>query len=345
MAPVDAKIRIEVQPRYRDVLPEVWPRRPPPNPGELISSWLNRLAYDNGLPARDLGEVFGTGRNMWSARFELDRPSWLISELAAKTGQRKKTVAETFLAEEKRVWSSLLLPLHYRAPPDKATWLQFCPQCLSSDETPFFRKKWRFSTSIYCQDHKCYLLDRCPGCLTGIAAFTQTSLCPQHFCAICGFDLRTAHTKSIERRAGRTARLLDDMLRFEHATGRSHDSELVGRIRRLPRTIHWGQREFSTFSLAHRIKCLDVIAMDLPDVIGTDHNPQNQFWRRWIIEKGGVMAAASKLTAHIEQKLSQKKEESLPIHYDVGLYDLLTAYARRLAAIRQASSDEQPSML
>ena len=49
-----ALLAIEVQPRYRDLLSGVWPVVANPEPDELISSWLHRLAFGNGLPREDV---------------------------------------------------------------------------------------------------------------------------------------------------------------------------------------------------------------------------------------------------------------------------------------------------
>ena len=45
-----ALLAIEVQPRYRDLLSGHWPVVARPEPEELLSSWLHRLAFGNGLP-------------------------------------------------------------------------------------------------------------------------------------------------------------------------------------------------------------------------------------------------------------------------------------------------------
>ena len=47
-----ALLAIEVQPRYRDLLSGHWPVVAGPEPDELLSSWLHRLAFGNGLPPR-----------------------------------------------------------------------------------------------------------------------------------------------------------------------------------------------------------------------------------------------------------------------------------------------------
>src|SRR5260370_21387046 len=62
------RFAIEVQPRYRDVLPDRWPVALMPEPDELLSSYLHRIALANGLPPRRFGDYLGFGAGLWSAR-------------------------------------------------------------------------------------------------------------------------------------------------------------------------------------------------------------------------------------------------------------------------------------
>jgi hypothetical protein len=52
-----------------------------------------------------------------------------------------------------------------------------------------FCRQWRLASRVSCFVHGCGFWDRCPACRSGIAAFDQTELIPQHFCARCGVDL------------------------------------------------------------------------------------------------------------------------------------------------------------
>ncbi len=49
-----ALLAIEVQPVTRDLLSGHWPVVVRPEPDELLSSWLHRLAFGNGLPREDV---------------------------------------------------------------------------------------------------------------------------------------------------------------------------------------------------------------------------------------------------------------------------------------------------
>ena len=45
-----------------------------PAPGELLSSWLNRLAHANGVPPRYFGAVLGVAGETWSAQLDRHLP-------------------------------------------------------------------------------------------------------------------------------------------------------------------------------------------------------------------------------------------------------------------------------
>lgn len=60
--------------RYRAVAGQRWPVEVRPAPGELLSSWLHRLAHANGVPPRYFGAVLGAPGGNWSARLDRHLP-------------------------------------------------------------------------------------------------------------------------------------------------------------------------------------------------------------------------------------------------------------------------------
>lgn len=62
-------------------------------------------------------------------------------------------------------------PLGLRGRRSSLPGLRYCPLCLREDELPYFRKKWRLAFSVLCPQHRCYLLDRCPGCGTPLTPY------------------------------------------------------------------------------------------------------------------------------------------------------------------------------
>ena len=209
-----ALLAIEVQPRYRDLLSGHWPVVAGPEPDELLSSWLHRLAFSNGLPPRAFGPALDLGSGAWSGRLDLALPAIVQDRLVRCTGLTPGAVGGMTLAGVGA--RALLLPLRADLSPGRrgrrqAAWLQFCPQCLAEDEQPYFRREWRLATTIVCARHGSRLLDRCPACGQGLAPFNQASLRPQNDCAACGFDLASAKAPRLGAGARRAAANLADL--------------------------------------------------------------------------------------------------------------------------------------
>ena len=78
-----ALLAIEVQPRYRDLLSGHWPVVANPEPDELLSSWLHRLAFGNGLPPKAFGPALDLGSGAWSGRLDLALPAIVRVGLSA----------------------------------------------------------------------------------------------------------------------------------------------------------------------------------------------------------------------------------------------------------------------
>ncbi len=258
-----ALFEIEVQPSRAARAPERWPVAVEPEPDELLSSWLHRLALAHGLPPRVFGAALGLGGGAWSGRLDLAPPAALLDRLARRTGLASSTIAalsfRDFGARE------LLLPLRTTVSPRRkdrwrATWLQACPYCLADDQNPYFRRVWRLATTIFCLRHARRLIDRCPACQQALVPFDQAALAPQNFCAHCLFDLRRAATPRVHALARRTAQSFAEFglgLTAEDAAARKAILGLPGR-RDQPRSA-----AFAALSTHERALCL----IDLIDEI------------------------------------------------------------------------------
>ncbi|MFW8642338.1 TniQ family protein [Rhizobium beringeri] len=77
---------ISIRERYRDIVSERWPIITTPQPDELLSSWLHRLAYSNGVPARAFARVLGLNSGMWSAALDLRLPIDVANQLQTYAG-------------------------------------------------------------------------------------------------------------------------------------------------------------------------------------------------------------------------------------------------------------------
>jgi len=254
---------IEIQPNRAARAPERWPVAVEPEPDELPSSWLHRLALAHGLPPRAFGAALGLGGGAWSGRLDLAPPAALLDRLARRTGLAAAAIAALSFRDFGA--KALLLPMRTTVPPRRsgrwrATWLQTCPSCLAEDENPYFRRAWRLATTIFCPRHARRLIDRCPACEQALIPLAQAALAPQHFCALCGFDLRRASAPRVHALARNTARDLAEFglgLTADDAAARKTILGLPGR-RDPPRSA-----AFTALSTRERALCV----IDLNDEI------------------------------------------------------------------------------
>lgn len=150
------------------------PIHPHPLEDELLSSWLTRLALDNGLY---IHAFYKTTLGLESKIFtrDLDRlfiPK-LISTLEAKTGiptdimkEHMLTYYEGLISEKVNVngYSRWILPLGLYHRTRKRLGVSYCPKCLEEDPIKYFRMYWRLSFVTFCHKHHCLLMDECPSC-------------------------------------------------------------------------------------------------------------------------------------------------------------------------------------
>ena len=153
---------------------QLWLFRPKPLDDELLSSWLVRCSYAN---ARKLHafctQVWGSRHHFWER--DIDRASDIkvLAQLAESTNLPRHQVFKTTLAAYEGVLFEIfarngpvpwIMPIVKVGRDRRGFGMQFCPQCLATDETPYYRRYWRLSCAVICPVHKCYLHDCCPGC-------------------------------------------------------------------------------------------------------------------------------------------------------------------------------------
>lgn len=249
--------RITVSParRYRVAAGHRWPVEVRPAPGELLSSWLHRLAHANGVPPRYFGAVLGVAGETWSAQLDRHLPDAVRRLLLDHTSICPEEIDGLCLANSPL--STLRLRLRTR-PQDAGTstaqscWLQFCPTCLREDEVPYFRRSWTLATRVSCFRHGCRLRDRCPSCGQGLAPFRRDRLVPQQYCAFCDASLAKP-TGPASTGARRLERLIDDLLRLDSA-GRAQDDRksLAARLSRY--SVPVGPGASTIPYLSHRVR-------------------------------------------------------------------------------------------
>lgn len=258
-----AGFSIEIRERYRDVAGDRWPVTPGPEPDELPSSWLHRLAIANGIAPRAFADVLGLGGGMWSSRLDVDLPDALSARLGVRTGVACETISA--MATTSGALAPLLLPLRATARRSRSTWVQYCASCLADDRTPYFRRSWRLASRISCFRHGCGLRDRCPACRGALAPFAQTDLVPHHVCAHCGFDLRGAARVSVTAAARRLERSIDDTWKVETPEASSRIEALVACLLRAPVVAGGSVRLLTNLSAAVRIRCFERLAQRAGD--------------------------------------------------------------------------------
>lgn len=153
---------------------KLWPIHPQPLPDELLSSWMIRVARNNGFKVHSFyAAQFGRERQIWNRDIDHHAPAWLLDGLEAHTGvQRARLEAMTLRAFESVVFerfnetgnTRFLLSLSIFHRTRRSYGQQFCPLCLSEDKTPYLRRRWRLALQVVCVQHGVLLQDRCGNC-------------------------------------------------------------------------------------------------------------------------------------------------------------------------------------
>lgn len=211
----------------------LWPIRYKPFPDELLSCWLVRLAHGHGLKVQTFCNLmFGNRRQVWNRDIDRLAPAWLVDELTLHTGTSPELAWGTTL----RAYEGILYPkfrlsgtsrwilalkVYHRT--RQGYGLQFCPACLSEDNIPYFRKRWRIALNTVCSKHGTMLFDRCPHCGAAVAfhrldmaGVEAIDVAPLSYCHSCQFDLRDAvPEKPIVYDADASSLLLDACRQFD----------------------------------------------------------------------------------------------------------------------------------
>lgn len=212
-----------------------WPIHPQPLPDELLSSWMIRVARDNGFKVHSFYAAhFGRERQIWNRDIDHHAPAWLLDGLEAHTGvQRSRLEAMTLRAFESVVFerfneggnTRFLMPLGIFHRTRRAYGQQFCPLCLTEDKTPFLRRRWRLALEVVCVQHGVLLQDRCGSCGSPLAphradmratsTFARRSSLRQ--CGHCRCNVVAAAVKA-SREAIATQQGIDRVLDLGYAT-------------------------------------------------------------------------------------------------------------------------------
>lgn len=158
---------------YGNEVGQGWPGVVAPAPGELLSSWLHRLALANGVPPQYFGRVLGVAGGDWSVKLDRDLPGRVLDLLVERTGLPAEDIDGLALISDPLARLRLRQITgsgDARTSTARVNRLQYCPACLKEDRAPFFRRGWSLATRISCFRHGCRLRDHRPACCRNISA-------------------------------------------------------------------------------------------------------------------------------------------------------------------------------
>ena len=145
----------------------------PPQPDELFSSWLSRIALTLGCDSLTLtGNIWPRWR-VWMLDSDRGLPPGRAAELSNVLNIPENAYKDTWLYPIIAATTTLPLPKY-------STWpwllalgsrnrkrhggLSYCPVCLAQDKSPYYRRSWRLAWHTVCEKHACLLRDACPHC-------------------------------------------------------------------------------------------------------------------------------------------------------------------------------------
>lgn len=195
------------------------PLRPRPLGGELLSSWVQRLAHANLQRLTYLTRQLTGTSDIWSHDPDRHlRPAFGEALSAATSVPLSLIEGLTLGGYVGRVVPSLplrapvrwIMPLNKRGYARVRPGVAYCPACLGS-VSPHVPRLWRLSFLTCCREHGVQLRDRCPACEAPFAPLRNDlgrgqdwSLQPElpfSFCPDCGHDLRDAPLEAAEPEA------------------------------------------------------------------------------------------------------------------------------------------------
>lgn len=182
-----------------------WNIRLPPQPDELLTSWLHRMAIANGYVDHSFcREMFGR-HQIWTRDADRHFPRDQLPVLESWTGVSVSRLESMMLSSAIARMSGSdviggiapwVLPLGVYHRVRRAFGVQFCPACLG-EEPAYVRMAWRLAWVTTCPQHKCLLHDQCPGCGTPFMFHrTRPWLFGAIPCVNCGVDLSIVNLAS-----------------------------------------------------------------------------------------------------------------------------------------------------
>lgn len=179
-----------------------------PQPDELLSSWLMRLAMAHGQKLHTFCSHVLPNKAIWNRDIDKSADAGIMQVLSDRTGTPLARVRETGLAAYEGVLyeqhnhfgpASWIMPVGVYHRTRQQFGLQYCPHCLTEDQEPYYRRRWRLAFMVVCERHGATLRDRCPCCLSPVnfhrnelGDFRKAVAVSLTHCHCCNFDLRQA---------------------------------------------------------------------------------------------------------------------------------------------------------
>jgi hypothetical protein len=190
-----------------------WALRVPLQLDELLSSWLIRTALVQGCDPLALTGCVWPDWRVWTLDPDRGIGRGRATRLSALSGidpdRIEKASLRTFVDRIQSPGSSY----------PTATWpwvvafgkrnrrraggQPFCPQCLATDNTPYFRRSWRMAWKVVCAHHNSKLVDKCHACKCAIQPHRLVAEDRHLFrCFSCKADLRHAPSATPQSNTG-----------------------------------------------------------------------------------------------------------------------------------------------
>jgi TniQ len=157
---------------YFDVLP----LHPKPEYLESLTSYLMRLAEDNGISSVDgLSALCFPHQDRRITRDIADYPPVSFGNLTIVAASTEETLRTTtfFHLAVKFGRSTLPQPSSRFLSGSVAQYLRYCPACITEQRRRYYLLSWRFLMLTCCSKHKCRLLETCGYCYALIPLFTS----------------------------------------------------------------------------------------------------------------------------------------------------------------------------
>ena len=173
-----------------------WPCHPKPLPSELFSSWLIRLASKNSTRLHTFFHLEWPHKQIWTRDIDKFQDNEFISKLAEKSGASIEALDKMSLRSYNGLvyektnhlgHSGFIRPIGIRHRTRNRVGLMWCPECLATDNVPYYRKEWRTLLSPTCPRHGIVLADQCHEC--------ETPCMPHRGDFLSCYECKTPHSR------------------------------------------------------------------------------------------------------------------------------------------------------